>query len=291
MKLLLIGKNGQVGWELQQTLLPLGEVISIDYPDLDLVDLDAVRKLIRNIKPQVIINAAAYTDVDKAENEVKKAFAINASAPGVMAEEARASGAALIHYSTDFVFDGEKGSPYIELDNPNPINTYGKSKLMGEQSIQKAGGAYLILRTSWVYSLRTDNFVTRVLSWARQKETLSIVDDQIGSPTWARFLADATAMLIGVGRNDIFEFFNGHNGIYHLAGAGSPTRLEWVQQILEFDPRKEQQQVRKVLPAKSSDFPTPAQRPANSSLDCSKITREFGLTIPDWKSALRLMLT
>jgi dTDP-4-dehydrorhamnose reductase len=286
MRILLIGGTGQVGWELTRSLQPLAEVLAVDYPAIDLVDLDATRKLVRDLKPNVILNAAAYTNVDLAESEAHKAFAINAEAPGVLAEESHRLGSVFIHYSTDYVFDGEKGSPYTEQDLPNPLNTYGKSKLMGEQAIQKVGGANLILRTSWVYSLRADNFVKRVLSWARQKETLSIVDDQIGSPTWARFLAEATTFLIGSGRKDIPRYFNEHAGIYHLAGSGSPSRLEWAQRILEFDPHKEEQCIQYLLPAKSKDFPTPAIRPKNSSLDSNKIIQTFGIHIPDWESSL-----
>lgn len=290
MRLLLIGKNGQVGWELQCALAPLGEVVTIDYPDIDLANMDSIRECIRSVNPTVIVNAAAYTDVDKAESEVDKAIAINGIAPGVMAVEALAIGAALIHYSTDYVFDGEKGSPYTEQDVPNPINRYGKSKLMGEQAIQQAGGAYLILRTSWVYNTRSDNFVTRVLAWARQKEILSIVDDQIGSPTWARVLAAATASVICSGREDISYYIYEHRGVYHLACAGSPTRLDWARRITEFDPRRQEQCLKQIIPAKSISFPTPALRPANSSLDSGLFQRTFAIQMPNWEDMLRLAL-
>lgn len=290
MRILLLGKNGQVGWELQRTLAPLGEVVSIDYPDIDLADFGGTRKLINDLQPQVIVNAAAYTAVDQAESEPELAFAVNGTAPGVLAEEAHAIGAALIHYSTDYVFDGEKGSPYTEKDTPNPINTYGRSKLQGEQTVQQAGGAYLILRTSWVYSLRRDSFVTKVLTWARQKEILSVVDDQIGSPTWARVLAEVTTLVIGLGKENISKYLGERRGIYHLACTGSPSRLEWARLIMEFDPHKKEQRVQQVLPANSSDFPTSALRPANSSLDSSHFSQTFGIHIPDWQSVLKLAL-
>ena len=290
MRILLLGKNGQVGWELQRTLMPLGEIVSTDYPEIDLANPDSIRNLIRELRPQVIVNAAAYTAVDKAESEPELAFAVNGTAAGILAEEALACGAALIHYSSDYVFDGEKGSPYTEKDTPNPINTYGKSKLVGERAIQQVGSAYIILRTSWVYSLRRDNFVTRVLAWARQKEILTIVDDQIGSPTWARLLAEVTALLINLGKEDIREYFNEYYGIYHLACKGSPSRLEWAKCIIEFDPHKEAQRVQQILPANSNDFPTPALRPANSSLESGYFSQTFGIHFSDWKLALRLAL-
>ena len=290
MRILLLGKNGQVGWELQRTLMPLGEIISTDYPEIDLANSDSIRNLIRELRPQVIVNAAAYTDVEKAESEPELAFAINGTAPGVLAEEAKRIGAALIHYSSDYVFDGQKGVPYVETDTPNPINVYGQSKLAGERAVQQVGSSYLILRTAWVYSLRRDNFVTRVLTWARQKEVLSIVDDQIGSPTWARFLAEATALMIGLGKENITGYLSERAGVYHLACSGSPSRLEWAKCIIEFDPLKKEQRVQQILPAKSSDFPSPALRPVNSSLESRYFSQKFGVCVPYWQRALRLVL-
>jgi len=290
MRLLLIGKSGQLGWELQCALAPLSEVVCVDYPVIDLANKDSIRECICSVKPHLIVNAAAYTDVDKAESEVEKVIAVNGIAPGIMAEEARSIGAALIHYSTDYVFDGEKDSPYTEQDTPNPINQYSRSKLLGEQTVQQAGGAFLILRTSWMYSLRAENFVTRVLDWARQKEILSIVDDQIGSPTWARVLAAATASVICSGKDDIVGYMNEYGGVYNLACAGSTSRLEWAQRITEWDPHREKQTVKQILPAKSSSFPSPAIRPANSSLDSGLFQRTFGIQMPAWEEMLRLAL-
>ena len=208
MKILLFGKNGQLGWELNQSLAPLGELISLSSKELDVKNLNELKNTINTIKPNLIINASAYTAVDRAEQEPEIAMQVNAYAPAVMAECAKKIGAVLIHYSTDYVFDGEKKIPYIETDKTNPLNVYGQSKLEGEQSISQVGGAHIILRTSWVYSLRGDNFVTKVLSWASQKETLQIVTDQVGSPTWASALADVTNKMIANNLADVVHYFS-----------------------------------------------------------------------------------
>lgn len=289
-KILLIGKSGQAGWELQTSLSLLGEVIALDYPEIDLAMMDTVRNCIRQVKPRIIVNAAAYTNVDRAESEPQLAFAINGTAPGVIAKEANTLGAVLVHYSTDYVFDGLKSGLYTEKDIPNPINTYGKSKLSGEQAIQNIGGAYLILRTSWLYSLRRDNFVTRVLKWVHEKPTLTIVDDQAGSPTWARVLAQATAMALHAGKNDLTDFITERRGVYHLASTGSPTRFDFARKILEFDPHRQNQVVMQLMSAKSSSFPTPAERPGNSALDSTLFQTVFGLRVPDWEEMLKLAL-
>jgi dTDP-4-dehydrorhamnose reductase len=202
----------------------------------------------------------------------------------VLAEEAKRLGAALIHYSTDYVFDGTKGEPYTEEDEPNPINVYGKTKLAGEQAIETIGGAYLIFRTSWVYSLRRPCFVTKVLQWARENETLRIVDDQISSPTWARTLAEATEQVIAQGRGEPVEYIREKSGLYHLAGGGSCSRYEWAKAILELDPHKEEQVVSELMPAKSEEFQTPAERSLESVLDCGKFEWVFGLRPPEWRN-------
>ena len=289
-KILQIGTNGQVGWELLRTCSPLGELIGLDYPAVDLSDSAGLRELIRNTKPDIIINAAAYTNVDKAEIEPELARAINAIGPGVLAEEAKKINAVLVHYSTDYVFDGTKGSPCIETDVTNPLNVYGKTKLEGEQAIQSVGGAYLILRTSWVYSMRQGGFVSKVLQWARQQEVLRVVDDQISSPTWARMLAEATALALAQGRSEPVDYLREKAGLYHLAGSGACSRYEWAQAILELDPQKSEQKVRQLLPAKSSQFPTPAERPLVSVLDCGKFEQTFGLRLPEWREALKLAM-
>jgi dTDP-4-dehydrorhamnose reductase len=289
-RILLIGKNGQLGWELQRTLATLGEVISYDFPEIDLGKPESLRDLIRNISPGIIINAAAYTNVDKAESEPEIAREINAIAPGVMAEEAKRLNAAFIHYSTDYVFDGQKGSPYVETDIPNPLNVYGKTKLEGEQIVQDIGGAYLIFRTSWVYSMRQGGFVTKVLQWARQQETLRIVDDQFGSPTWARMLAEASSQVIAQGCGEPVEYIKNKKGLYHLAGGGSCSRFEWGKEMIEFDPKKEEQLAQIIVPAKSIEFTTPVTRPENTGLECAKFSDSFSIRLPDWKESLRIMM-
>jgi len=290
MKILLLGKNGQLGWELQRCLAPLGEVRALDYPEIDLANRDSLRDSIRANKPEVIVNATAYTAVDRAESESELAYAINAAGPAAIAEEAKSLGAALIHFSTDYVFDGTKGKPYIETDTPNPLSVYGKSKLAGEQAIQSIGGAYLILRTAWVYSTRRDSFISKVLQWARQNETLKIVDDQVSNPTWARMLAQATALSLARAGNNFYPWLAGRKGLYHLAGDGVASRLDWARKILELDPHRDEQVCKEILPALTSDFPTPAQRPLFSALDCDHFTATFGLRLPAWESALQMAM-
>jgi dTDP-4-dehydrorhamnose reductase len=291
MRIILFGKNGQVGWELQRILPSLGQVIALDYEELDLADLKTLQTRLNELKPDLIINASAYTAVDQAESERDLAMRVNGQAPGIMAEAARGSSAMLVHYSTDYVFDGAKESPYIETDNPNPLNVYGESKLAGETAIQQAAEAYLILRTSWVYSLRMQGgFVKKVLAWARKNEGLRIVDDQQGSPTWARMLAETTALLIAKGGEQPLDYFKSHHGIYHLAGKGGTSRFEWAKAILSNDPRREEQRVRNLEPALSSEFPAPAVRPAYSILSCKLFEDTFGLCIPEWKESLVLAM-
>jgi len=289
-KILQIGTNGQVGWELLRTCSPLGELIGLDYPAVDLSDSAGLRELVRNTKPDIIINASAYTNVDKAEIEPELARAINAIGPGVLAEEAKKINAVFVHYSTDYVFDGTKGSPYIETDVTNPLNVYGKTKLEGEQAIQAAGGAYLILRTSWVYSMRQGGFVSKVLQWSRQQEVLRVVDDQISGPTSARLLAEVTALLLARADEDLYRWFGERAGIYHCAGDGACSRYEWAKVILELDPNKSEHKVRQLLPAKSSQFPTPAERPLVSVLECVKFERTFYYNFPPWEYGLQLAL-
>jgi len=291
MRILLIGKNGQLGWELQRTCMTLGEVIAVDYPQVDISQINALRDLIQTVKPHILLNPAAYTNVDKAENEVDLARVVNGVAPGVMAEEMKKLGGALIHYSTDYVFAGDKGKAYFETDTANPINEYGISKLEGEQAVLGVvDGISLIFRTSWVYSLRIGGFVNKVLGWARQQEVMRIVDDQTGSPTWARMLAEATAQVIARGGNDSLAYLQQHSGLYHLAGAGAASRYEWACEVIERDPNKEEQVVRQILPAKSQEFPNPAHRPVYSALDCSKFEKTFGIPLPDWKISIRLLM-
>jgi dTDP-4-dehydrorhamnose reductase len=287
MRTLLFGRSGQLGWELERALNALGSVTAVGRSEVDLIDLEALRRAIRSGQPDLIVNASAYTQVDRAEGEADLARRINATAPRVMAEEASRLGCPLIHYSTDYVFDGESDRPYDERDRPRPLNVYGTSKLEGEQDVQAVGGAYLILRASWVYSLRRKSFVAQVLNWARTQPTMHVVDDQIGSPTWCRALAQTTTELIAGLSNRLTPALTERAGVYHLAGSGAVSRWEWAKMIVELDPRQREQVVRTIEPAKTSEFPTPARRPLYSALNCDLFEGTFGLRLPDWVESLR----
>lgn len=289
-KILLLGNTGQLGWELQRTLASLGEVIGLDYPAINLAQPEAILQVVQQTQPQIIVNATAYTAVDRAESEPDLAMAINATAPGILAEAAKKLGASLIHYSTDYVFDGSKGSVYVETDAPNPLSVYGSSKLAGEEAIARVGGAYLTLRTSWVYSIRRPSFVTKVLEWSRQQSVLRMVTDQVANPTSARMLAEITALLLAKAAPNTNQWIAERAGIYHLAGSGIASRMEWAQAILEMDPRPNEQLAQKIEPALTADFPTPAQRPLYSALSCALFEQTFGLRLPDWRVALKLAL-
>lgn len=290
MRILLLGSTGQVGWELQRTLAPLGEVLGLDYPEIDLTQSETIHQIVENQRPQLIINATAYTAVDQAESEPDIAQAVNGRAPGALAEAAQRIQAALIHYSTDYVFDGQKGTAYVESDAPKPLSVYGSSKLAGENAITQVGGAYLILRTSWVYSLRRPSFVTKVLEWSRKQPVLRMVTDQIANPTSARMLAEVTAQMLAKSTPHTYPWLLERSGVYHLAGSGSASRLEWAQEILRNDPDPHQQVVQKLEPALTSDFPTPARRPLYSALNCDRFRETFGLSLPDWRVALQLSM-
>ena len=286
MKLLLLGNTGQLGWELERTLQPLGEVVALDYPEINLADAASIRTTVQEHRPELIVNATAYTAVDKAESEPEIAEAINGTGPGVLAEEARKLNAELVHFSTDYVFDGKKGALYVETDLPHPLNVYGASKLTGEKAIQSVDGTYLILRTAWVYSLRRDSFVTKVLQWARQNETLQIVDDQISNPTWARMLAEMTSQIIARGIGYIRE----RTGLYHLAGDGFTSRYEWAKEILKLDPKANEQVIKDLIPATTAEFPAQAIRPLFSALSCSGVEQTFNLVLPPWQRTLQLAI-
>ena len=290
MKIILFGKNGQLGWELQRTLAPLGKVIALDYPEVDFTKPDSLREVIQQVESDIIVNPAAYTAVDRAESEPEAAFLVNSQSVAVLAEEAAKRCIPFIHYSTDYVFDGSKGSLYVETDSPDPLNVYGHSKLAGEQAVLAAGGTGIILRTSWVYSLRQDGFVSKVLRWARQQKTMRIVDDQISGPTSARMLAEATALMLAKASSNSYEYLTERAGLYHLAGDGACSRYEWARKILVLDPMKENQVVKELLPAKSQDFPRPAKRPLESVLCCDKFEYVFGLRLPPWQKGLRMMM-
>lgn len=285
MRILLLGKNGQLGWEAQRALAPLGEVIALDYPEIDLTRTETLEDLVTGARPQIVFNATAYTLVDKAETEGEANHLINAVAPGVLASAARKAGAAFIHFSTDYVFDGSKDGVYTEEDLPNPLNAYGRSKLEGEQAVARSGGAYLILRTSWVYSTRRDSFVSKVLEWASKNPNLRIVDDQVSGPTWARALAETAALALARAGVDPYAWIEERAGLYHLSGRGWCSRLEWAEEILRLDG-----QVRTIAPAKTAEFPAPARRPLHTPLDCTRFERTFGLRLPDWRLALKLAM-
>jgi dTDP-4-dehydrorhamnose reductase len=307
VKILLLGKNGQLGWELQRCLASFGNaatvrpadgarIVALDYPEIDLSNpagLSQLRQLIRDIQPAILVNATAYTAVDRAESEAELAFSVNAQAPAVMAEEVKRLGAFLLHYSTDFVFDGSKSSPYTEEDLPNPLNVYGKSKLGGDQAIKTVDSLpFMILRTAWVYSTRANSFVTKVLEWSRSQKILRLVSDQISNPTWARLLAEVSAQILAMAlaQPDPRAWLEERGGLYHLAGDGYASRLEWGSEILRLDPNRDKQMVTEIIPSLTSDFPSPARRPLFSALNCDRFTEVFKLRLPSWQAALSLAM-
>jgi len=288
-KILQIGTKGQLGWELLRTCAPLGEVVALDYPDVDLSDSTGLRELVRSVKPDIIINAAAYTNVDKAESEPELARAINAIGPGVLAQEAKKINAVLVHYSTDYVFDGTKGSPYVETDQANPLNVYGQTKLEGEQAVADSQCLYLVLRSSWIYS-KHSGFVAKVLEWARTQEFIRVVDDQISSPTPARLMAEITSSLISKIDTNPENWMLERKGIYHCACNGCCSRYDWAKELLRLSSNSQRMPGQQLLPASTADFSTPAERPLRSCLDSSKFETTFGMKIPSWLNALELVM-
>lgn len=286
-KILLTGKNGQVGWELQRTLAPLGQVIALDADELDLTDADAIRRKVEEIQPQIIVNPAAYTAVDKAESEPGLAEAVNGIAPGILAEEARRLGAVLVHYSTDYVFDGNKATPYTEDDNPNPQSVYGKTKLAGEQAVRTSGCKHLILRTSWVYGVHGGNFVKTILRLAKERGELRIVADQFGAPTWARDLAQATASALTGWQEKGWD--SGASGLYHLTAAGRTNWHDYAEEIVRLARSYDRELATKQLDIRAittNEYPVPARRPVNSTLANDKIRDTFGIVLPEWQESL-----
>lgn len=286
MRILLTGKNGQVGWELQRTLATLGDVVAVDRQGMDLANPDSIRKAIRAIRPDLIVNAAAYTAVDKAESEPDLTMAINGIAPGIMAEEAKRLGAAMVHYSTDYVFDGTKISPYTEEDVPNPLSVYGKTKLAGEQAVQAAGIPHLIFRTSWVYGMRGRNFLLTILRLAKERDELKIVGDQIGAPTWSRMIAEATAQILAQRRAGLGEA----SGLYNLTAAGRTSWHGFANAILESTALQGAHPMPKLIPITTPEYPLPATRPLNSMLSSAKLNRTFGVILPAWDASLTLCM-
>ncbi len=290
-RILLTGKNGQVGFELQRALAPLGEVVAVGTADCDLSDAAAVRSLVQRVRPQLIVNPAAYTAVDKAESEPELARAINAVAPGVLGEEAAKLGAAVIHYSTDYVYDGDKDGRYLESDPTAPQSVYGRTKLDGEQALQAATPQHLILRTSWVVGAHGNNFAKTMLRLAGDRDELKVVADQFGAPTSAALIADVTAHL---GRQLLRERSAGFPfGTYHLAAGGETSWHAYAQFVIgeAIDMgRPLKAAPDRVLPIPASDYPTPARRPHNSRLDTSRLTQAFGLHLPHWQHGVRHIL-
>jgi dTDP-4-dehydrorhamnose reductase len=306
-KILLTGKNGQVGHDLQRFLPRLGEVLALDRQQLDLSRFDEVRRVIRQIRPALIVNAAAYTAVDLAEKEHSLAQAINAEAPAIMAEEARRIGAALVHYSTDYVFDGIKNSPYEEADPTEPTNVYGKTKLAGEQAIRDSGAHHLIFRTAWVYSTRGKNFLLTILRLATEREELRIVNDQIGAPTWSREIASATAEVLQkfFDRTGNVSAWAELGGTYHMTAGGETSWFEFAKAILEEAKKQATSPAswlaeathrkpllsRVVTPITTAEYPTPARRPAYSVLSNIHTVRTFGIELADWRTQLHRVCT
>jgi dTDP-4-dehydrorhamnose reductase len=282
MRVLISGQHGQVSRELQRRLGGVGELIVLGRDQLDLAQPEQIRQQVRKVRPDLIINAAAHTAVDLAESEPETAFAINAVAPGIFAEEALMLGIPLIHYSTDYVFDGKKVGPYTEDDTPNPLGVYGKSKLAGERAITDVQGKHLILRTSWVYSAHGRNFLLTMQRLLQERPEVRIVADQIGAPTWAGTIANSTLALIE--RWQAGEAVTW--GTYHLTAQGKTSWFGFAQAIGEAL-RQQGKPCANLLPIPSSDYPTPAARPLNSCLDCSHLQREWGVSQPDWQIALR----
>lgn len=287
--ILVTGVNGQVGFELLRSLQGLGRVVACDRSMLDLSDLDRVRGVVRDLKPSIIVNPAAYTAVDKAETDVDAARRLNADVPRAFAEEAARTGAALVHYSTDYVFDGTKEGAYVETDATNPQNVYGLTKLEGEQAIAAAGCAHLILRTSWVYGRRGKNFLLTMLKLGSERPELRVVADQVGAPTWSKTIATATAHIVAqalaVGGAD---WWAQRSGVYHFTSGGATSWHGFAEAIFA---NALGEHAPKVVPISASEYPVPAKRPSNSRLSHDKLTEAFGLRLPDWADALTLCLS
>ncbi len=301
MRLLVTGSNGQVGWHLQRTLAPMGEVLAIDIEQVDLTDLEAVGKTVREFAPDVVVNAAAYTAVDKAESEPDLARAINVGAPGKIAEECARLGALMVHFSTDYVYGGSKENAYEETDPTGPLSVYGVTKLDGDQAIIGSGAAHVILRTTWVYDIRGKNFLRTIIRLAKEKEELRIVGDQYGAPTWARALAEATTTIVARSLERKSATGTWPSGLFHCTAAGRTSwagfakailedyeeLLDWPAETGEFGGELK---AKRVVEITTEQYQTPAKRPRNSVLSNAAIQAAFGITMPDWRSQLRLAM-
>lgn len=290
MKILLLGKNGQVGWELQRSLAPLGELVALCSASQemcgDLTRFDDIRQTIKSVSPDVIVNASAYTAVDKAESDIENAEILNAYAPGMLAQEAKACNACLIHYSTDYVFNGKSSDPYSETDLVDPLNIYGKTKLQGENNIIDSGCNHLIFRTSWVYGAHGNNFIKTILRLSQQRDKLSIVNDQIGSPTGAELIADVTAHAVRA-----IQLRPELAGLYHLAARGHTSWYEFADFILQHAESYFTKSRCQLTAIPSTDYPMPAKRPLNSRLNTTKLEQAFGLNFPNWQNGVLRVLT
>jgi dTDP-4-dehydrorhamnose reductase len=286
-RILLLGKNGQVGWELRRTLAPMARLTAVDHPEIDLLDTASARRLVLDTRPDLVLNAAAYTAVDKAESDPHTARLLNAVAPGALAEAAHQLGAWMVHFSTDYVFDGAKREPYVETDAPNPLGVYGRTKLEGDEAVRAANPRHLIFRLCWVYGTRGQNFLLTIRRLARERETLRVVQDQFGCPTWSRLIAETVALAL----KQVIADADGRRfaGTYHLAAGGHTNWHAFASRIVELMPESERR-CRQVQAIPTAEYPTPARRPAWSVLDCGKLKRTFGLELPDWEEGLRLAL-
>ena len=289
-KIVVIGRIGQVGWELRHKLACLGQVTAFDYPEIDFKKPDSLLAVLRSVEPAVIVNAAAYTAVDKAEDEPEIAMAINGTGPGVLAEEAKRLGSILVNYSTDYVFDGTKQGEYVESDTPNPQNVYGKTKLAGDEAIAASGCEYLILRTSWVYGARGNNFLLTMLKLAGERAELRIVDDQTGAPTTSECIAQGTASILAQVMAPSGAGLGGRSGVYNLTNTGATTWFGFAQALLTQSAASLGTKLPKLIPIPTSEFPRPAARPTNSRLSCQRLEGTFGVRMPAWEDALALVL-
>jgi dTDP-4-dehydrorhamnose reductase len=289
-RILIFGRIGQVGWESRHKLACLGQVSTVEYPEVDFTNPDSIRSAVRAVEPAVIVNAAAYTAVDKAESELQLATAINATGPGVLAEETKRLGGLLVHYSTDYVFDGSKLTPWVETDAPNPLNAYGRTKLAGDQAIQVSGCDHLIFRTSWVYGARGNNFLLTMLRLGKERAELRIVDDQIGSPTSSECIAQATSDVLAQVLAPGAAGIQGRSGIYNLTSSGETSWFGFAKAILTEAAVRFGSPLPNLVPIVTADYPTPAKRPANSRLSCQRLEQTFGVTLPHWEHALSLVM-